>query len=214
MALMSFLKLKFFALMISFITFVQAEETSVDFSMNCKSNEGQNYPSSRLSGSKLNFFRQNETDKLLQFSCRSGIDHPSELCALNNRWPLDDESWLIQTYCDHGAYLSTSVWFVESNDGVAPIQLEYPMFDWNFEDSEKQIVKSIIATGFKKMAVLTDAEFDPNKKLISSYNYCCAGDLSTAIQWVVKDGAFMLRYLEVDGIRNGNASKQLAVQYD
>lgn len=214
MALMSFLKLKCFALMVSFITFVQAEETSVDFSMNCNSLEGQSQPSSRLSGSKLNFFRQNETEKLLQFSCRGGIDHPLELCALNNRWPLDDESRLIQTYCDHGAYLSSSIWFVESNDGVAPLQLEYPTFDWNFEDSEKQIVKSIVATGFKKTAVLTDAEFDPNKKLISSYNYCCAGDLSTAIQWVAEDGAFMLRYLEVDGVRNGNASTQLAVQYD
>ena len=214
MALMNLLKLKFLALMISSITFVQAEETSVDFSMNCNSKEGQSYPSSRLSGSKLNFFRQNETDKLLQFSCRSGIDHPLQLCALNNRWPLDDESWLIQTYCDHGAYLSSSVWFVESNDGVAPIQLEYPTFDWNFEDSEKQIVESIIATGFKKTAVLTDAEFDPNKKLISSNKYCCAGDLSTVIQWLAKDGAFVFRYLEVDGIRNGNASTQLAVQYD
>ena len=89
--LMSFLKLKFFALMISFITFVQKEETSVDFSMHSISNEGQSYPSSRLSGNKLNFFWQNETDKLFQFSYRSGIDHPLELCALNNRWSLDEE---------------------------------------------------------------------------------------------------------------------------
>ena len=200
--------------MISFTSFVKAEECSVDFSMNCNSLKDQNQTSTCLSGRKLNLFRQNQTEKLLQFSCRSGIDHPLELCDLNNRWPLDDESWLIQTYCDYGAYLSSSVWFVESNDGVTPIQLEYPTFDWKFEDSEKQIVKSIIATGFEKTAVLTDAEFDPNKKLISSYNYCCAGDLSTAIQWLAKDGAFILRYLEVDRIRNGNASTQLAVQYD
>ena len=200
--------------MISFISFVQAEETSVDFSMNCHSNDGQSYASSRLSGNKLNFFWQNETDKLLQFLCRSGIDHLLELCALNNRWPLDDESWLIQTYCDHGAYLSSAVWFVESNDGVAPLQLEYPSFDWNFEDSEKQILKSIIATGFKKMAVLTDAEFGPNKKLISYYSHCCAGDLSTAIQWLAKNGTFVFRNLEVDNTRNGNASTQLTAQND
>ena len=200
--------------MVNFISSVQAEETSVDFFMNCNSLEGQSQPSTRLSGSKLKFFRQDETEKLLQYLCQSSIDHPLELCALNNRWPLDDDSWLMQTYCDHGAYLSSSVWFIESNDGVAPIQLEYPTFDWNFEDSEKQIVESIIATGFKKTSVLTDAEFDPKKKLISSNNYCCAGDLSTAIQWLAKDGAFVLRYLEVDGIRNGNASTQLAVQYD
>ena len=148
--------------MISFISFVQGEETSVDFSMNCNSNEGQSYASSRLSGNKLNFFRQNETDELLQFSCRSGIAHPLELCFLNNRWPLDDGSWLIQTYCDHGAYLSSSVWFLGSNDGFAPIQFEYPTFDWNFEDLEKQNVESITATGSKRAAVLTDAEFVPN----------------------------------------------------
>ena len=125
--------------MISFISFVQAAETSVDFSMNWNSLEGQSQTSSRLSGSKLNIFWQNETEKLLQFSCRSGIDHPLELCALNNRWPLEDECWLIQTYSDQGAYLSSSVWFAESKDGVAPIQLEYPMFDWNFKDSKKAV---------------------------------------------------------------------------
>ena len=136
------------------------------------------------------------------------------MCALNNRWPLDDESLLIQTYCEHGGYLISSVWFVESNDGVAPIHLEYPTFDWNFEDLEKQIVESIIATGFKKTAVPTDVKFDPNKKFINSHNYCCVGELSTAIQWLANDGAFVLRYLKVDGIRNGNASTQLAFQYD
>ena len=129
--------------MIGFISFVQAAETSVDFSMNCNSLEAQSQTSSCLSGSKLNIFRQNEIEKLLQFSCRSGIAHPLELFAFNNRWLLDDKSWLIQTYCDHSAYPSGSVWFLEPNNGVAPIQLEYPTFDWNFEDSEKQIVKSM-----------------------------------------------------------------------
>ena len=134
--------------------------------------------------------------------------------ALNNKWLLDNRSWLIHTYFDHGAYLSSSVWFVESNDAVEPIQLEYPTFDWNFEVLEKQNVESMIATGFKRTAVLTNAEFGPHKKLISSNNSCCAGGLSTFIQWLAKDGAFVLRYLEVDGIRNGNASTKLAVQYD
>ena len=131
---MNFLTTQFFALMISVISFVQAKETSVDFSMNCNSLEGQSQTSSRLLGSRLNFFRQKETEKLLQFSCRSGKDHPLELCDLNNRWPLDDESWLIQTYCDHCAYLSSSVWFLVSNDVVAPIQSEYTTFACYFED--------------------------------------------------------------------------------
>ena len=137
-----------------------------------------------------------------------------ELSAPNNRWPLDDEAWLIQTYSDHGVYLSSSVWFVVSSDCVAPIQLEYPTIDWNFKDSEKQIVEIIMATGFRKTAVLTAAEFDPNKKLISFNDYNWAGAPSTAIRWLAKDGAFVLRYLEVDRIRNGNVSTQLAVKYD
>ena len=49
-------KLKFFALIIGFVGSVQAGETSVGFSMNYNPNEGQSYPSSRLSGNKLNFF--------------------------------------------------------------------------------------------------------------------------------------------------------------
>ena len=71
-----------------------------------------------------------------------------------------------------------------------------------------------MVTGFKKTAVLTDAEFGLNNKLISSNNYFRSGELRTAIQWLVKLGTFVLRYLEVDGIRNGNVSTQLAVQHD
>lgn len=51
----NFIKLKFFALMFSFVSDVQAEETSVDFSMNCNSLEGQSQTSSRLSGRKFYF---------------------------------------------------------------------------------------------------------------------------------------------------------------
>ena len=56
MASMNFMKLKFFELMFSFVNYVQAEETSVDFSINRNSLEGQSQTSSRLSGNKLNFF--------------------------------------------------------------------------------------------------------------------------------------------------------------
>jgi len=62
--------------------------------------------------------------------------------------------------------------------------------------------------------VLTDASFNPNTKLISHRSYCCAGDLSTTIQWLVKNGTFKLRHLEVDNIKNGNLSPQILVQYD
>ena len=56
MALTKIAKLKFFALIIGFVGSAQAGETSVDFSMNCNPIEGQSYPSSSLSGNKLNFF--------------------------------------------------------------------------------------------------------------------------------------------------------------
>ncbi len=94
------------------------------------------------------------------------------------------------------------------------IPLEYPTFNWNFEDSKKQNFASIIATAFKSSSELGDAKFVPNKKLMSSNNYSCAGGLTKAIHWLAKDSAFELRYLEANGIRNGNASTQLAVQYD
>ena len=214
MTLTKIIKIKLFALAIGLSNFAIAAESDVSFSMNCNKNESQVHLGSVLSGDKLNSFRQNVADTLTQYSCQSSMDHPPELCALNNRWPLDTETWLIQTYCGHGAYLTSSAWFIESHDGVTPIQLEYPTFDWNFEDSERQIIKTIIATGFTRTSVLKDASFDPSTKLISHRSYCCAGDLSTTIQWLAKDGAFKLQNLEVDGIQNGNLSRQLVVQYD
>lgn len=214
MTLVKIIKLKLFALTIGLASVANAEESDVGFSMNCNSIDGQGHTAPVLSGHKLNGFRNNAANTLTQLSCRSGMDHLVELCFLNNRWPLDAETWLIQTYCNHGAYLTCTAWFIESHDGVAPIQLEYPTFDWNFEDSEKQVIESIIATGFIRTSVLTDASFDPGTKLISHRSYCCAGDLSTTIQWLAKDGAFKLQNLKVDGIQNGNLSPQLVVQYD
>jgi len=214
MTLVKITKLIFFALTIGLASVANAEESSVGFSMNCNSIEGEGQTESVLSGHELNSFREKAANTLSQLSCRIGMDHPVELCYLNNRWPLDAETWLIQTYCGHGAYLTSSAWFIESHDGVTPIQLEYPTFDWNFEDSERQIIKTIIATGFTRTSVLTDASFDPSTKLISHRSYCCAGDLSTTIQWLAKDGAFKLQHLKVDGIQNGNLSPQLVIQYD
>ena len=135
-----------------------------------------------------------------QLSCQSGRDHLVELCHSNNRWLLDADTWLIQTYCDHGAYLTSSAWFIESHDGVAPRQLEHSNFDWNFEDSKKQIIETIIATGFIRTFVLTDATFDPSTKVISHRNYCCAGDVSKRIHWLAKDCTFQRQHMTVDGI--------------
>ena len=214
MTLVKIIRLIFFALTIGLASVAKADETSVGFSMNCNSIEGEDHTAPVLSGYKLNILREKAANTLSQLSCRLGMDHPVELCNLNNRWPLDAETWLIQTYCDHGAYLTSTAWFIESHVGVAPIQLEYPTFDWKFADSEKQIIESIMATGFTRTSALTDASFDPSTKLISHRSYCCAGDLSTTIKWLAKDGAFKLQHLKVDGIQNGNLSPQLVIQYD
>ena len=214
MALLKILKLTFFVLTIGIASVTTAEESGGGFSMNCNSIEGQGDITPVLSGHQLNSFRKNAAKALTQFSCRSGMDHPLEMCSLNNKWPLDAKTWLIQTYCDHGAYLMSSAWFLESHDGVAPIHLKYPTFEWSFEDSDKKIIETITATGFIKTSVLTDATFDAGTRLIRHRSYCCAGDLSTEIQWLAEDGALKLWHLKVDGIQNGNLLPQLVVQYD
>jgi hypothetical protein len=214
MTLLKIMKLKMFALAIGLASYAIAEEADVSFSMNCNTNEGQSYLSPVLSGDKLNRFRQNVADALARYSCQKDMKHSLELCALNKRWALDSETWLIQTYCDHGAYLTSSAWFIEDHQGVAPLMLKFPTFNWNFKDSEKQHIETIISTGFIRTSVLTDASFDPNTKLISHRNYCCAGDLSTTIQWLVKDGDFNLYQLKVDNIQNGNLSPQIIIFYD
>ena len=214
MTFITFIKIKLFALAMGLSNLANAGESDVRFSMNCDKNESKVHLESDLSGNKLNSFRQNVADTLTQYACQSSVDHPPELCALNNRWPLDTETWLIQTYCGHGAYLTSSVWFTEGHTGVAPLMLKFPTFNWNYKDSEKQHIETIISTGFIRTSVLTDASFDPNTKLISHRNYCCAGDLSTTIQWLVKDGDFNLYQLKVDNIQNGNLSPQIIIFYD
>ena len=121
MTLVKIIRLIFFALTIGLASVAKADETSVGFSMNCNSIEGEDHTAPVLSGYKLNILREKAANTLSQLSCRLGMDHPVELCNLNNRWPLDAETWLIQTYCDHGAYLTSTAWFIESHVGVVPI---------------------------------------------------------------------------------------------
>ena len=42
-------------------------------------------------------------------------------CELNNKWPIDNETYLIQTFCSSGAYLINSAWFFEGHHCVYTI---------------------------------------------------------------------------------------------
>ena len=97
MNLVKIIRPVFFALTVGLASIANADETSVGFSMNCNSIEGEGQTASVLSGHELNSFREKAANTLTQLSCRIGMDHPVELCHLNNRWPLDAETWLIQT---------------------------------------------------------------------------------------------------------------------
>ena len=158
------IKLFFFALTIGFASFANAEETNIGFSMNCNSIDGEGHTAHGLPSHRLDSFRGKVANTLTLLSCRDGIDHPLELCHLNNRWPLNAETYLIQNYLDHHAYPKSSAQFIESQNEVAPIRLKYPIFDWNFADSEKQIIVAIMATGFTRTPVLTGASFEPSTK--------------------------------------------------
>ena len=89
MTLVKIIKLIFFALTIELASVANADETSVDFSMNCNLIEGEGHTAPRLSGQKLKSFREKAANTLTHFSCRRGTDHPAELCHLNNKRSLD-----------------------------------------------------------------------------------------------------------------------------
>ena len=51
-----------------------------------------------------------------------------ESCELNNKWPIDNETYLIQTFCSLVAYLINSAWFFEGHHVVHPISANLPIY--------------------------------------------------------------------------------------
>ena len=103
----------FLAIFFLLSKFVFADMTeNDDFSMSCSKNEIRDSINQKplFFGKELNDFRHDVSVYLNKGKCQKKI-HFKESCELNNKWPIDNETYLIQTFCSSGAYLTNTAWF-------------------------------------------------------------------------------------------------------
>jgi hypothetical protein len=190
---------------------VLADELELKFSLDCEQTNGVD--AQNIYGQELDNFRQVVSAHLSEFECSQEVGRSEHICAANRKWPIDSETWLIQTYCEHGAYLTSSAWFTQSSDGIYPLEVMYPTFEWKFGGAENRSIESVVSTGFAKTSVLTNATYEPDKRLLKHNVYCCAGDLMTSISWHLIDGVIRLHRYSEDAIADGKTSDQITINY-
>ena len=182
-----------------------------DFSMNCSKNQIRDTinKKSLFFGKELNDFRLSISGYLNKGKCQKKI-YFKESCELNNKWPIDNETYLIQTFCSSGAYLINSAWFFEGHHGVYPISANLPIYRWQF-DKNKLI--NFYSEGFKEISILTNASFNNKNKILKHRTYCCAGDNSYEVSWLLENGIISINKLIVDTVNDGKTSPQLIINY-
>ena len=202
----------FLAIFFLFSKFVIADMTeNDDFSMSCSKNEIRDsiHQKTLFFGKELNDFRHDISGYLNKGECQKNI-HFKESCELNNKWPIDNETYLIQTYCSSGANLINTAWFFYSHHGIYPISADLPIYRWEFD--KKKLI-NIYSEGFKKISILTNASFNNKNKILKHRTYCCAGDNSYEVSWLLEEGTLSINKLIVDNINDGKISPQLIINY-
>ena len=204
--------LNLLAVFFFFSKFVIADITeNNDFSMNCSKNEIRDTinKKSLFFGKELNDFRYSISGYLNKGKCQKKINF-KESCEFNNKWPIDNETYLIQTFCSSGAYLINSAWFFEGHHGVYPISANLPIYRLEF-DKNKLI--NFYSEGFKEISILTNASFNNKNKILKHRTYCCAGDNSYEVSWLLEEGIISINKLIIDNINDGKISPQLIINY-
>ena len=202
----------FLAIIFLFSKFVVADITENDyFSMSCSKNEIRDSINQKqlFFGKELNDFRHDVSSYLNKGKCQKKINF-KESCELNNKWSIDNETYLIQTFCSSGAYLINTAWFFYSHHGIYPISADLPIYRWEF-DKNKLI--NISFEEFKKISILTNASFNNKNKILKHRTYCCAGDNSYEVSWLLEEGTLSINKLIVDNINDGKISPQLIINY-
>ena len=116
---------------------------------------------------------------------------------------------LYQLPCTMGAYNFGSVFYSAIDyDEIRQIQFAEPVFDIVRESEEfDSAVTSINVTGFTAYGILTNPDFDPETKTITSFSkWRGAGDASSSGTWVFDGGRFVLESYDVDASYNDGAN--------
>ena len=196
-----------------FATFAVASEK---FAIKCKSTdiEPHWHEGSVFIGDELDNFREKVSPYLLAAECSPEEFTSTAWCDLNDKWKIDEETYLVKTWCNSGAYNFNTAWFFLRGDNVEPLRLIKPNFKWLYQDTDEHIIKSIRQDGFLPPSNLrTGASFDPETLRLQHFDFCCMGDISRSFSWVLMDGVFVLTEYEADEIQNGENEPQIKVNF-
>lgn len=124
---------------------------------------------------------------------------------------------LVQVFCTSGAYnVSHAFYWEREFDGLQPLSLAVPSFDIRYEvegDIDSKVL-GIDVKGMSTQAILVNAEFDPNAKVITAHSlWRGLGDASSSGTWFFDDGQFTLVQYEIDASYDGEANPEIVVDY-
>jgi hypothetical protein len=129
----------------------------------------------------------------------------------------DRELTLYQYKCTIGAYNVGNAFFVVTEDeGIKPLQLAQPTFRVAYEGSDsvddpsyEKVVESITLTGITTYPTIANAEVDASTGKIRSTGYWRGiGDASSAGEWRLVEGDFILVRYDIDASYDGEVNPQ------
>tara|TARA_R100001440_G_C2521124_1_gene118876 strand:+ start:150 stop:794 length:645 start_codon:yes stop_codon:yes gene_type:complete len=193
---------------------VIASET---FAMGCEESDVELHwhENTLFVGDDLDAFRKKVAPYLLANQCAPEARTSTAWCGQNDKWTLNNNSYLIKTWCTSGAYNFNTLWFFQVGESIEPLKVSMPKFEWTYHDSKEQMIKSVRQTGFYPPSnVLTNASFDPTTRELHAGPFCCMGDLETNITWVLRERKFKIYRYEQDAVQNGENEPQISIFYE
>ncbi len=123
---------------------------------------------------------------------------------------------LYRFFCGSGAYNVNHMYYLETEyEGLVPVGFATPQFDVVYENDDFEgAVLEMPMTGYGSQLLLTNSEFDPETKTITSHAlWRGLGDAFSAGTWTFNDGQFVLIRYDVDAQYDGEANPETLVSF-
>ena len=123
---------------------------------------------------------------------------------------------LYKFFCGSGAYNVNHMYYLETEyEGLVPIAFATPQFDVVYENDDFEgTVLEMPMTGYGTQLLLTNSEFDPETKTITSHAlWRGIGDAFSAGTWRFDEGQFVLIRYDVDAQYDGEIDPETLVSF-
>ncbi len=124
---------------------------------------------------------------------------------------------VVAVFCDLAAYNAANVWIIGDTYGeISILAFPEPTFDVDYEDenADLQVVKSVNITGYSAVTRLSNSDFDPKTGVFSSYHkWRGMGDAASGGTWKLVNGQAQLVDYFVDASFDGEINPQTIVSF-